>query len=170
MCPMLPEDIISKRSISGISPTTTHRPSAFSTLEQSGEDLCRRVLLRPAPGSDLILHLAKHILQIIGSCEFSIRTYSFFGFCATFFVPIGYGLLLVMDRVTNVGLVVQYSLDYRERPRIRFVWWRVRKEIVKLSLVHVMPIGRSLNFFVILTLTSRTLSDCEERHIMVYFP
>ena len=57
--------------------------------------------------------------------------------------------MLVVDRVADVGLVLQDAFDDGQRPRIRFVRWSVCKDIIEFPLAHVVPIGRSWNLFVI---------------------
>ena len=66
-----------------------------------------------------------------------------------FLVLIGYGRLLVVDRVADVGLIFQDVSDDCQRPGVRFVWWRIREDITEFSVAHVFPIGRSRNLFVI---------------------
>lgn len=79
ICSVLSTDVIAERVLRVRVPAKSHRPSAVSTFEQTGKDLGRSILLHPASGGNLLLHLVKQIpgdnrfMRVLDSNPFFLR-------------------------------------------------------------------------------------------------
>ena len=98
----------------------THRPATTGAFERPGENLCCLVLHRTAACGDLFLHTVKNIFRNDRLMS-PLDTYPLAGVLAdTLLIFVGDICFPVMDRIFDVGFILQNAFDLGYGPGVGF--------------------------------------------------
>lgn len=120
----------------------THRPATTGAFERPGENLCCLVLHRTAACGDLFLHTVKNIFRNDRLMS-PLDTYPLAGVLAdTLLIFVGDICFPVMDRIFDVGFILQNAFDLGYGPGVGFSLRSVGVDVCKCPVaLIVQPAG-----------------------------